>query len=364
MDALAAPLDSAALLAPIPGPLATGIDPREDSSAGSLYFKLRDARSEARAAERQADAMLDDTVRSDWRPVRALAAELLATRAKDIEAACWLTEALLRTDGMAGLAAGIALLTGLVERYWDELHPPPDEEDGVGRRIVPVAGLNGLEGDGTLVQPLRKVTLFERRDGTPVAFWQYQQSAEVAGIADMAKRRQRFASGTMPFDEIEAEARAAAGEWAGPLRASGTAALQAWLALDRALAAHVGADAPPMGRVRGILEEITEIATRHAPAEAAPALPQPVMAAEPAQATDAGGTRNFSARDDALRTLIEISEFFRRTEPHSPLAYTLTEAVRRARLTWPELLEEIVPDHQNRSAILERLGIRPSSSAE
>ena len=36
-----------------------------------------------------------------------------------------------------------------------------------------------------------------------------------------------------------------------------------------------------------------------------------------------------------------IAEFFRRTEPLSPLSYTLQEAVRRARMSWPELLEEI-----------------------
>ena len=34
----------------------------------------------------------------------------------------------------------------------------------------------------------------------------------------------------------------------------------------------------------------------------------------------------------------QIADFFRRTEPHSPLAYTLQEVVRRGRMTWPELI--------------------------
>jgi type VI secretion system protein ImpA len=60
-----------------------------------------------------------------------------------------------------------------------------------------------------------------------------------------------------------------------------------------------------------------------------------------------------------LRELARIADHFRRTEPHSPLAYTLDEAVRRARLTWPELVAEVVPDAAARTAMLTMLGIRP-----
>jgi type VI secretion system protein ImpA len=60
-----------------------------------------------------------------------------------------------------------------------------------------------------------------------------------------------------------------------------------------------------------------------------------------------------------LRQLVEIADFFKKTEPNSPLAYTLQDAVRRARMTWPELLTEIVPDEASRLAILTSLGIKP-----
>jgi type VI secretion system protein ImpA len=69
-----------------------------------------------------------------------------------------------------------------------------------------------------------------------------------------------------------------------------------------------------------------------------------------------------ATREEALRNLAAIAEFFRRTEPLSPLSYTLQEAVRRARLSWPELLEEIVPDLAIRGQILTSLGIRPPPS--
>ncbi len=66
-----------------------------------------------------------------------------------------------------------------------------------------------------------------------------------------------------------------------------------------------------------------------------------------------------ASREEALRSLAMIAEFFRRTEPLSPLSYTLQEAVRRARMSWPELLAEIVPDTGLRAQILISLGIRP-----
>ena len=71
-----------------------------------------------------------------------------------------------------------------------------------------------------------------------------------------------------------------------------------------------------------------------------------------------------ASREDALRALGEIANFFRRTEPHSPLSYTLDEAVRRGRMTWPELLAEVVADTDTRNTILTTLGIRPPPPPE
>jgi len=68
-----------------------------------------------------------------------------------------------------------------------------------------------------------------------------------------------------------------------------------------------------------------------------------------------------ASREDALKMLETIATYFRRNEPASPIAYTLDDAIRRAKLTWPELLEEVVPDINLRIAILTSLGIKPPS---
>src|SRR5215831_15238670 len=108
--------DLEAMLAPIPGDRPTGGDVREDFTPTSIYFRLRDARADARDAERQADSpdpdnpggsgANDEALQTRWRPVATLAAGALKETTKDLEIATWLTEALVRTTGLAGLTAG------------------------------------------------------------------------------------------------------------------------------------------------------------------------------------------------------------------------------------------------------------------
>ena len=71
----------------------------------------------------------------------------------------------------------------------------------------------------------------------------------------------------------------------------------------------------------------------------------------------AAGPKPMRTREDAIRQLEEIAGFFRRTEPHSPLAFTLEDAVRRARMPLPELLAEVMPDASVRRMLLTALGI-------
>ena len=73
--------------------------------------------------------------------------------------------------------------------------------------------------------------------------------------------------------------------------------------------------------------------------------------------TSTSTARALRTRDDAIRQLEEIADFFRRTEPHSPLAFTLDDAVRRARMSLPDLLAEIMPDADVRKVMLTSLGI-------
>jgi type VI secretion system protein ImpA len=216
-----------------------------------------------------------------------------------------------------------------------------------------------------LIQPLRRLSLFARPDGAALELWQYEQSEQVAQAPDEAARQRRIAAGAIPFDALQKEAEAAGGVHFSKLREAAVAAGEAWRHLGDALDASAGADAPPTSAVRELLDKIVDIAKRFGGGEAAAAGPASEAAGSGGAPATAGSAPTLpgavATREDALRALLDIAEYFRRTEPLSPLAYTLQEAVRRARMSWPQLLEEIVADPATRSAILTSLGIRPPS---
>ena len=151
-------------------------------------------------------------------------------------------------------------MTGLVEDFWDDLFPLPDE-DGVATRVRPVAGLNGQSGEGMLGPALRRMPLFLRPDGAPMAFWQFEQSENLAKIGDPEIRQRRIDAGVLPFETVENEARAAENRPSrgtshfAALKVEAQAAAEAWRALAAALDARAGDDAPPTSRVSELLDE-------------------------------------------------------------------------------------------------------------
>lgn len=368
-----------AILAPIPGDQPVGTDLREDYTPTSVYFRLRDARADARDAERQADSpgqdggSSDEGLQAKWRPVATLAASALKESTKDLEIATWLTEALVRTAGLAGLMAGASVIGGLVERYWDNAFPLPEEGD-MEFRVAAVAGLSGQGADGTLMQPLRKLSLFTRPDGSPFCLWQYQSSLELSGILDPERREQRIAAGVVPFEDVEREARAAGGAHWSAQRTELVDAMAAWEVMGRTLDEKAGPVSPSGIRVRDALQLMLETCNRFAPADGAepaptdrpPAAVGGTAAATATAAPVAGGvpaagaivSGPIASREQALHQLGEIAEWFKRYEPNSPIGYTLDEAMRRARMAWPEMVAELIADEAARTALLTSLGMK------
>lgn len=59
----------------------------------------------------------------DWNKVRAVAAGILAEKSKDLTVAGYLSAALLKTEGLKGLATGIRIIRDLLENFWDNMYP-------------------------------------------------------------------------------------------------------------------------------------------------------------------------------------------------------------------------------------------------
>jgi len=358
-------IDIAALLEPISGDDPAGVDPREDPEASEIYYDIKDSRAQARAAERQAFETVEDAaeataalqqVSGEWRAVASGAQTMLTAHSKDIEVATWLIEALVREHGFAGLRDGFRVVTGLVTTFSDSLWPRPEAGETIEETVAPIAGMNGVDADGPLLQPIRMVRL-SAPSAPNVAYW-HERMAESG-------------SASFPKGAVDAALRASPPSHLKALASDLAEAREALREMDTALTGLCGIDAPPVSRIAEALDGIASVLRRNgAGGEDDDAAQTDAAGAEddaPGGQTGAPGPGmpgvpgQIRSREEAFAALSRVAAFFRTVEPHSPVSYTLEEIVRRGRMTLPDLLIELMPDETGRHEVLRRLGIAPQS---
>ena len=369
-------IDLAALLTPLAEGDGAGIDMRTDYTPKAPYQLLRGARGEARALERLLDGGDPNadpvTIGQHWREVKKIATSILETKSKDFEVASWLIEAVVRQDGLAGVEAGGLLIKGIAETFWDKAFPSLEEPEGMEDRASPVGGLAGEGADGTLMQPLRRTPLFKRGDGSMCDLFLYKRAEEVAAIVDAERKAKRLKEGVPALDVLQREGRAD-GAFLRSVGLAAMAARESWVAMDEALTDPFKGNAPSARNVTLLLDEVIDIAVKIVgPLRAAVAdvaeddaasgdgdAGGGNMAEGGGMAAGGGGSgpRPMRTREDAIKQIEEIAAWFKKTEPHSPVAYTLEDTARRARLPLDELLAEVLTEGDARKAMLVRLGI-------
>ncbi len=365
-------LDFAKLLAPIPGDKPTGADPRANVAPSSPYYKVKDARTAARSAERQVESGAEDAPTPDWKAVIATATTALSTSAKDLEVTAYLIEALTRVHGYAGLRDGFRFARELVAAFWDDLYPVPDEE-GVSTKVAALAGLNGEDAEGTLLAPVRNVALTDSATHGGLTFANYQQALTTGKIADPKVKEKKIAAGAMSFEKIQSAVGETSNAFVKVLYDDLTAATDEFDKLTADLDAKCGSAAPPSSAIRAALTTVMDAlkdVARDKLAVMQTAAPAPAPSTEAngkAVAKDDGGegdgeklpvVRN---REDALNAILKLADYFRRTEPHSMLPHTLEQAVRWARMPLTDLLAELISDDDARGALFKQVGIRGAS---
>jgi type VI secretion system protein ImpA len=336
------------LLSPIAGDGPGGIDLRLDPSPTSTYYSVKDARSTARAAERQRllEGEQSDGA-ADWKPVLERGCAALAEKSKDLEIAAYVVEALLRLQGFAGLRDGFRLLRELVERFWEHLYPLPDE-DGIDSRVAPLAGLNGEGSEGTLLGPLMSTPLTAGSSVGPYSYSDYQQAQALSGLEEEA-REKRIARGAVTMEQFSQAVTETPSEFFDNLVSLLKECQEEFGKLSEGLDKVCGERAPPTSAIREHLGQCLDAVRTTAGHKLKSEAPAAQEGAEGAQtaATGAVAARapgEVQTREEAFATIQKIADFFRRTEPHSPLCYALDQVVRWGRLPLPELLRELVPD--------------------
>ncbi len=351
-------IDVSSLLTPISADNAVGVDLRQDTTQHSLYSRIRDARKAARAAERK-NLFDNNSTEADehWRQVFELAPQALKEKTKDLEIACWFTESLIRKAGFKGLRDGFSLIRQLIEAFWDNIYPLPDD-DGIATRLAALTGLNGEGAEGVLIAPIRTAYITEAsQSGQPFSYWQYKQALDAQRMTDEQARAEQIAKNGFNLDDIQNVVNQSSQEFYVNLRDDVRDALEEYKRIGQLLVERCGVhDSPPTSNIVNILTDtlsaITHIAREKLPV---PEAMDGAAGAEVSGEAHVGGA--IKSRAEALKQLGHISQFFRRTEPHSPLSYIIEKAVRWGDMSLGELMHELIPDSSSRSTYSSLTGV-------
>jgi type VI secretion system protein ImpA len=364
---------------PLAGDNPCGIDLQADEAGRAIRSTLRDLREEARRLERRADD--GDTSEggwpeavSIWRQLRDKSLGVLKTQSRDLSIAALCIEALSRTDGFAGLAAGFDMTRAMVETSWANLFPVPDPEDGpatpemiVEERSMPLARLVGLDSEGLLVPAILHVPLTSDRSGDKYGLCHYRSSRDLISETDSDKIQLAVSRGATSPAQFNQSVQGTPLDFLKSNYLDLMAAAAAWEALSKAVAdASEGKAVVPASPLRSLFEEC-EVAMRVFAPQAIPVSAAPAAdsteetPAEGSVAVDATGSP--AGREEAFRQLEKIAAYFERHDPHSLLATQIRNVVRLGRLPLADYYKELISDGSALQTLFKFVGIEPPPSA-
>ncbi|MGZ8290173.1 MAG: type VI secretion system protein TssA [Telluria sp.] len=302
---------------------------------------------DAIAKARQADdptldqgAWVTSLREADWKFVSTRCAQLIEKRSKDLRLAVWLAEASARTDSFLGLADSLLLVAALCEKYWEQLHPLADEggfEQRIGNLCWIAARLPQLAMD------------------MPVA----ESSGARYSMRDFDAARSHAGEEGVP--DVDAVRRNTPRAFYERLLDDAAACMKAIDEVERVVDARLGADGPSFSAARAAFDNVIHFVTpgardAGAVAEAAPqggALGKASIMHE-----SQVGHGPIQTRAHALAQLRQVAEYFRRTEPHSPVAYLAEKAAAWGEQPLHVWLRGVVKDEAAFGHIEELLGLK------
>jgi type VI secretion system protein ImpA len=316
-----------------PDQFITALEPANPSGPNLEYDP--DFQALERAQQGRPEQVMGDTVKPaedpDWGDVRERA-EALLKRSRDLRVGVALSIALVRTEGLTGLAAGLTILKGLLEGQWDTVHPQLDADDD-NDPTFRVNSLMALSAPDGLLKALRETPVvhsktlgrFSLRD-IRIASGKLPAPAGMAAPPQQSQIDAAFLDADVTSLKTAAEAVAAAGDQIA--------------AVDRILVDKVGARAPELKPLVLDLSELKRLLGEKLIARGAGGAES---AAGSGPAATTLGSGEVGSREDVVRQLDRLCEYYRRFEPSSPIPLLLQRAKRLVAKDFMEIIRDMTP---------------------
>ncbi|GHS95282.1 type VI secretion system protein ImpA [Planctomycetales bacterium] len=302
------------------------------------------------------DAVIDAEP-PDWRALRD-ACLALAPRTRDLRLAVYLALAELQIDGLAGYAAGLAVVGDYVDNLWDHFYPTPDPDDPTDlvERLNTFAALSAAPGafDDSLnfAGNLRDAVLLQSRAVGKVTL---RDLLAVAGEIPPS------AAGAPDETLINAVFMDVGADAVATLRDTLFRARDTFDHIGKILADKAGNNpVPDLSVVANLLKKTAQQVDRRwremtgADAE---------VDAEAVEVGDTGGgAGKIRNRGDVARTLKKMIAYYDGCEPGSPVPFLLKRALKMVDMNFVALMSELSPDSIERLSVVMGKEILPAET--
>ncbi|MCU7840094.1 MAG: type VI secretion system protein TssA [Candidatus Thiodiazotropha sp. (ex Lucinoma borealis)] len=291
-----------------------------------------------RAAEGKGEQQFGDTIipaeDPDWRELKKKSLEV-AGQSKDLRAAIYLTQALMHTDGYAGLSDGLSLIKGYIDGYWETFHPLLDPDDNND----PTIRINTLINLCDPIDSLAAVNKIPIVDSTVMGKFSFRDIQIASGTLQPTDTE----SQEVTLDQIDAAFRESTTEQSQQTLSQLRHAIECVDAIENRLNELVGVDqSPDLQSLVSLLKQVEKEVAMRAGVES--------LSEDSDNAVNGGSTQQQAAapgvinnRDDVIRALERISQYYQKNEPSSPIPLLLERARRLVKMDFHEIVQDLAP---------------------
>ncbi|ERK11409.1 putative protein ImpA [Serratia fonticola AU-AP2C] len=337
-------LDMTALLLPI-----TPENPKGNSlEYEPIYDDIRQAR------ESDPDYLYDGEWtasvprRADWEKVHKLCSLALVRESKDLQLGCWLVEAQTHLQGIEGIAVGLRFLSEFMTRFWLHCWPELDEE-GASIRYAKLSRLDRdisqflytfplLQHESSSLAHWRKVLAFEQK----VSFKPHSQDELIMAEGDFTLASFELQSGSFSVSNLRPQTERLTGIL-GQLNELDECYVSLTQEENHTLFSQTRQTLIDMlNFLQRMMQQYMPVGSdvSHVDAIAPSESPRIDVITQYRLPTDKQGM----SRNIAISQMLDIANFFRQTEPSSPVPFLMERAARWANMTLTEWLDEMLTD--------------------
>jgi type VI secretion system protein ImpA len=281
----------------------------------------------------------------DWKELRSRCLELFA-RSKDLRMAILLSVAELELDGLPGFRESLALIKGLLERYWTTVHPqldPADNDDPLQRIniVASIAMPIGLFGDPLRI--LERIRAIPLCNSVQMGRYTLADILRAEGGAPVSGDRP-----TLSMAQIDAAFRDSDPGELGEIHRVLSDCIVSVQEIDDFLIQTVGpGSAPDLTPLSAQLVAMQDRVTPYLPI-AASADREATSAAATSSAAPSdrplSQTGDIRSREDVVRLLHKICDYYAQVEPSSPVPLILKRAARLAGMDFMQIIKDMSPE--------------------